>query len=211
MPTRVKVCGITRAEDALLASRLGADAIGFVFWEQSPRAVSADTARAISAELPPSVMRVGVFVNAPVEEVSTIASRVPLDVVQLHGDETVERYARVGARLVKAVTLAGASDVTRAAELPDDVIPLVDAADAARRGGTGSAADWALAGELSARRRLILAGGLTADNVVEAVRRVRPWAVDVSSGVEDRPGVKSETRLAAFISAVAGAGETERS
>jgi phosphoribosylanthranilate isomerase len=208
MPVRLKVCGITRVDDAEIACRLGADAIGFVFWAKSPRAIAPEQARAISRRVPPFVTRVGVFVNASAAEIGAVADRVPLDVVQLHGDEDLVEYAGLRVRLLKAVTLADHADVERASSLPPDVVPLVDAPDAERRGGTGRFADWDLAAVLAAERRIVLAGGLTADNVAEAVGRVRPWAVDVSSGVEDRPGVKDPRRLAAFVGAISDLRET---
>jgi phosphoribosylanthranilate isomerase len=207
MRPRVKICGMTRAGDAALAVQMGADAVGFVFWPESPRAVTPDVARAIAATVPPLVARVGVFVNAPAREVTEIVRSVGLDAVQLHGDEPVDAYASVPARIIKAVVLESAADVERAAALPAHVTPLVDAADRIRRGGTGSLADWSYAAELAGRRLVMLAGGLTAENVAEAVRVVRPWAVDVSSGVETTPGVKSAERLAQFFAAVTGRSE----
>jgi len=202
---RVKICGITRAEDARLAADLGADAIGFVFWPRSPRAVAAEEAGRIAAELPPLVTRVGVFVNAAPEAVQRTVRDVGLDVVQLHGDESAAAYAAVGARLVKAVRLAGAADLDVAALVPPNVTVMVDAIDRDWRGGTGERANWTLASELACRRPIWLAGGLTAGNVGEAIRRVRPSAVDVSSGVESAPGVKDRDRLVAFLGAVARA------
>lgn len=211
MTPRVKVCGITRVEDASEAVRLGAAALGFVFWPKSPRAVSVHAAREIAGAVPPFVARIGVFVDASVDDVTRIADDVGLDGVQLHGDERVDSYDRVKSRLIKAVTLGSDEDVGRAAALPAHVTPLVDAADRVRRGGTGQLANWKRAAALAARRPVILAGGLTAENVADAIRRVRPWALDVSSGVESEPGVKDRDRLAAFFAAVAGAGGVDRS
>ncbi|MFI5177401.1 MAG: phosphoribosylanthranilate isomerase [Vicinamibacterales bacterium] len=207
MRPRVKICGITRAEDAAEAVRLGADALGFVFWAQSPRVVSPDVARAIAASVPPLVARVGVFVDAPVAEVITIARLVGLDAVQLHGDELVDAYAGVPARIIKAVVLDADDDLERAARLPPHVTPLIDAADRAKRGGTGRIADWSSAAGLARRRPVMLAGGLSAENVAEAIRVVRPWAVDVSSGVESAPGIKSTERLEQFFAAIGGRSE----
>lgn len=203
--TRMKVCGLTRAADAALAVELGADALGFVFWSTSPRAVSREAARAVHATLPPFVARVGVFVDASPDDVASTVREVGLDVVQLHGDEPAEAFARVGARIVKVATLEGDDDVRRVVGWPGWVMPLVDAVDRDRRGGTGRLADWARAAQVAAARPTLLAGGLTAANVGEAIRRVRPWGVDVSSGVEEAPGVKSPERLRAFALAV---GET---
>ncbi|MCC6988603.1 MAG: phosphoribosylanthranilate isomerase [Acidobacteria bacterium] len=202
---RVKVCGITRREDAALAVSLGADALGFIFWARSPRAIVPAAARAIHAQLPPFVTRVGVFVNASPDEVAEATRVAGLDVVQLHGDEPVETYADVGARVMKVAALETMADVDRVLAWPLSVTPLVDAVDRDRRGGTGRVADWALAARVAVIRPIVLAGGLNADNVCEAVSRVRPWAVDVSSGVEDAPGLKSPTRLRAFFASLAAA------
>lgn len=202
MRVRVKICGITRQEDAALAVELGASALGFVFWSDSPRCVSVEHAREIAAAVGPFVARVGVFVNAPPEEVGRIVRAVRLDAVQLHGDEPVGRYLSWDTRVIKAVRLTSEDDVERAADLPRHVTPLVDAADAIRRGGTGQLADWDQAAALSLRRPIMLAGGLVADNVIGAIRKVRPWAVDVSSGVEAAPGVKSVERMTHFFQAV---------
>jgi phosphoribosylanthranilate isomerase len=202
---RVKVCGITRHEDAALAVSLGADALGFIFWARSPRAIVPAAARAIHAHLPPFVTRVGVFVNASPDEVAEATRVAGLDVVQLHGDEPAETYAGVGARVMKVAALETMADVDRVQAWPLSVTPLVDAVDRERRGGTGRVADWALAARVAAIRPMVLAGGLNADNVGQAVSRVRPWAVDVSSGVEDAPGLKSPTRLRAFFASLAAA------
>lgn len=199
---RVKICGITRVEDAEAAVRCGAVAVGFVFWPTSPRVVQPETARAIGDRLPPFVARVGVFVNAPPDLVDWTARLAGLDVVQLHGDEAVADYLPLGRRLIKSVTLESDADVDTAAALPDTVLPLVDARDPVRRGGTGTTADWRWAERLAARRNILLAGGLDAGNVRSALLHVRPWAIDVSSGVELSPGIKSAARLGALFDAV---------
>jgi phosphoribosylanthranilate isomerase len=146
-----------------------------------------------------------VFVNASPGEVHGTVAQVGLDVAQLHGDEPVGAFVGIGARLLKVVPLEGDADVDRASALPSGVMPLVDAVDPQRRGGTGRVADWTRAARVAERRPIVLAGGLTADNVGEAVRLVRPWAVDVSSGVESAPGVKDPLRLEAFFAAVQAA------
>lgn len=202
-PVRVKICGITRAEDAELAVRLGAHAIGFVFWPNSPRAIEPRAARAISDRLPPLVVRVGVFVDAAPDDVARIVQEAGLEAVQLHGDESTDLYERIPTRLVKAVTVASAADVERAATLPAHVTLLVDAHDPVKRGGTGQRANWKWAAALAARRPVILAGGVTAENAAAALRAVRPWALDVSSGVEDAPGVKSADRMKKLFAAIA--------
>lgn len=200
--TRVKICGLTRLEDAELAVELGADAIGFIFWPQSPRVVGVDRAASIARALPAFVARVGVFVNPDPDEVRRVAGEVGLSAAQLHGDELPERFAGAAPTLIKVAALAGDADVRSAIELPLDVTVLVDAADRERRGGTGVSADWAGAARVASVRPVILAGGLSADNVAQAIQKVRPWAVDVSSGVEERPGVKSAARLRALFDAI---------
>jgi phosphoribosylanthranilate isomerase len=199
---RVKVCGITRVEDALAAVRLGADAIGFVFWPASPRAVTSPQAAAIADALPAFVVRVGVFVNASPSHVARVVRETRLTAVQLHGDEDVAVYAGLPVPVVKAVALETDADVVRAARWPASVTPLVDAVSHVERGGTGRVASWDLAATLAQARPVILAGGLTSGNVAEAIRVVRPWAVDVSSGVECAPGVKDHGRLEAFFAAL---------
>jgi phosphoribosylanthranilate isomerase len=201
-PVRVKICGITRPEDALAAVQLGANALGFVFWPNSPRLVSQSSARVIASSVPVLVARVGVFVNASAEEVRRVVDHVGLDVVQLHGGEAVDDYRAIPARLIKAVTLESDDDVDRAARLPEHVTVLVDATDPVRRGGTGREADWSLAATLARRRPIMLAGGLRSDNVMAAVQAVQPWAIDVSSGVETSPGVKSPEKLAELFQVV---------
>jgi phosphoribosylanthranilate isomerase len=192
---RVKICGLTQAEDAALAVELGADAVGFIFWPKSPRVTTIANVRAIGRALPGFVTRVGVFVNAPPDEVAATAAEAGLDPVQLHGDEDVAQYAGISARLIKGLPLDDDAAVQRVIDLPAEVTPLVDAADRDRRGGTGRLADWSRAARVASQRPIVLAGGLSADNVADAIRQVRPWAIDVSSGVEDAPGVKNAARL----------------
>jgi phosphoribosylanthranilate isomerase len=203
MSVRVKVCGLTRLDDARLAVACGADALGFVFWPRSPRSARPETARAISRALPALVSRVGVFVNQSVDEVWTVVKDVGLDVVQLHGDEAPGAFLDMGVRVIKAVSLDDPGSVEETLRYPSDVNVLVDASDRDRRGGTGKRANWELAARLAAERPVILAGGLTAENVPEAILQVRPWGVDVSSGVEAAPGIKDAARLKAFFAAVA--------
>jgi tryptophan synthase beta subunit len=193
----IKICGITRAEDARLAVDLGASALGFVFWPGSPRCIDADRARDIVRSLPPFVAAVGVFVNQPPEFVQRVAAHVGLTAVQLHGDERAGDARHFGARVIKSVR---ATDDVSA--WPREVTVLVDAADPARRGGTGQTADWAAAARLSAARPVILAGGLSASNVGDAIRAVNPAGVDVSSGVESAPGVKDAVKMREFFAAV---------
>jgi phosphoribosylanthranilate isomerase len=200
----VKICGITRRQDAELAVRLGADALGFVFWAGSPRSVTAAVAKEIVEGLPSDVMTVGVFVDAAVEEVRRTVDAVGLTAVQLHGAETPEYCRRLAhaSTVIKAVTVG--NGVLPVGEFDADVIVLVDAHDAERYGGTGKTANWDAAREIAASRRTILAGGLTANNVKLAVQSVRPYGVDVSSGVESAPGIKDATRLKGFFEALHG-------
>ena len=200
----MKFCGITRLEDAWAAADAGAAAIGFVFAPASPRAIAPDAARAIAAALPPFLQRVGVFVDRPVAEVRRIAEHVGLDAVQLHGRETVDEAAAAWSRVIKALA-RDRDPVAEAAAWPASVTLLVDAATGDAPGGTGQLADWPAAAALARQRRVVLAGGLTAENVGDAIAIVRPYAVDVSSGIEERPGVKSVARMRAFARAVADA------
>lgn len=205
MRTRIKVCGITRLDDARRAADLGVDALGFVFWPGSPRCVSARRAAAIAAALPPLVATVGVFVNQPEHDIRAIAADVGLDAIQLHGSEPIEMWSAVPGRCIKAIGVGEAFDAAAVAGWPAGVWPLLDAHDAVRRGGTGRVVDWHRALELSRVRPIILAGGLGPSNIQEAIRRVRPFAVDVSSGVEREPGIKDARRLRAFVEGVAAA------
>ena len=196
----VKVCGITRLEDAVAAVDAGAGAIGFVFWPESPRFVDPYRARAIAAELPPFVTSVGLFVNQPLAYVYGVAALVRLGAVQLHGDETPEFAAGVAAPVIRALS------VDAAAAWPAGSTLLLDAHDPVKRGGTGRTIDWAAAAAVAARRRVLLAGGLTPDNVADAIARVRPFGIDVSSGVERAPGVKDHQRIRALFEAVHATG-----
>jgi phosphoribosylanthranilate isomerase len=198
----VKVCGITRAEDAQLAAALGAAAIGFVFWPSSPRCVTPEAARAIVAELPPFVVPVGVFVDQPVREILDAVAGAGLGAVQLHGREPSATCDRVGPRVIKSVSVRDGRPTLDIDAYPGAVTILLDAHDPVRRGGTGRTVDWGVAARVAASRRTILSGGLTASNVAEAIARVRPHAIDVSSGVEDAPGRKNAGKLTAFFAAV---------
>jgi phosphoribosylanthranilate isomerase len=190
----VKVCGLTRVEDAIAACDFGAAAVGFIFWPKSPRFIDPYRARAIVRALPPFVTPVGVFVNQRADYVNGVASLVRLGAIQLHGDEDVEYIARITRPVIKAV-----SNGTADAPWPREALLLVDAHDPERRGGTGVTGDWDAAATLARRRRVLLAGGLNADNVAAAVARVQPFGVDVSSGVEAAPGIKDQDRMKAFF------------
>jgi phosphoribosylanthranilate isomerase len=196
----VKICGITRGDDAQMAVLHGAHALGFIFWPDSPRVVSPEKAREIIAGLPKRVTTVGVFVNQRVEYIREVANKAGLGAVQLHGDETPEFAAKMSLPVIKAIAVSGAVPVLD--DWPTDVMILADARDPLRRGGTGVIADWKAAAAVAGRRRLLLAGGLTPENVAGAVARVQPYGIDVSSGVEKSPGIKDHDKLAAFLAAV---------
>lgn len=199
MRTRVKICGITRTEDALAAARLGADAIGLVFYAPSPRAVSAAQAAEVVRALPPFVTRVGLFVNAEREDIAAAIEAAQLDLLQFHGDESPADCRGHGRPWIKALRMAPEMDV--AAEMDryrEAQGILLDAWRPGVPGGTGETFDWR---RIPAQRPrpLILAGGLAPENVADAIRTVRPWAVDVSGGVERAKGIKDADRMAAFI------------
>lgn len=200
----VKVCGITRLEDALLCARLGARAVGFVFYGRSPRAISPGAAREIARRLPPQVKKVGVFVNAKPETMMEVAARVGLDMVQLSGDEPPEVAAAVrGVRVVKAFRLARMRDLERIKDYTAVHAILVDAATQGHYGGTGICADWELARQATRYGKpVILAGGLNGGNVTLAIRTVRPSGLDVCTGVEAEPGIKDERKLRAFFDVI---------
>jgi len=197
----VKICGITRSQDADLAVGLGAGALGFVFWPDSPRYVHPATARAIAATVPPSVAKVGVFVDERAEEIARIMDDVGLDVAQLHGRETPAFCRQLNRRVFKAVGLND-NGIVEIADFDPDVVLLVDAHDPVRHGGTGRTANWDSARDIAATRRTILAGGLNAANVKLAIRSVRPFGIDVASGVEASPGIKDPNRLRTFFEAL---------
>jgi phosphoribosylanthranilate isomerase len=202
MKTRVKICGVRRMEDAMLAAELGAAAIGFIFWPESRRFIDPYRARTIAAALPPWLAPIGVFVDQPPEYVSGVAALLNLSAVQLHGQERVRDYAQGSRRLIKSVPVSSSFDRRALDALPPDVTVLLDAHDPVRRGGTGRAIDWDVAADVARSRRTILSGGLTADNVKRAVNQVRPYGVDVSSGVETSPGVKDAAKLRDFFAAI---------
>ncbi len=199
MSLRVKICGITRAQDLHVACEAGADALGFVFYEKSPRHVSAQAAAALVRELPPFVQSVGLFVDAAPAFVEAVLEAVPLDLLQFHGDETPADCARYGRPWIKAIRVNQGTDLLKcAADFEAARGLLLDAYVPGVPGGTGERFDWGLIPPDLARP-LILSGGLTPDNVAEAVRTVRPWAVDVSSGVEVSKGIKDAHKIARFI------------
>ena len=202
MATRIKICGITRPEDGLAAARAGADAIGLVFESSSPRFVGAEQALSVVRALPPFIKIVGLFVNAPVEQVRELMGRVPLDLLQFHGDEPAD-FCRIFLRpYLKAIPMREGIDVHSAVrDYPDAAAILLDTHHAQVAGGSGERFDWSrIPADLG--KPLVLAGGLTPDNVGTAVRQVHPYAVDVSTGVEQSRGIKDARRIAAFVEAV---------
>jgi phosphoribosylanthranilate isomerase len=200
--TRVKVCGIRRLDDALLAVELGADALGFVCWPRSPRAVTVDQVRAITDALPPFVATVGVFVNQPPDEIRAAVTGARLTTIQLHGDEAASAYAGLAAHVIKALPVGAGFTLSAVEDVPREMTVLLDAHDPERRGGTGRPIEWTVAAAAAKLRPIVLSGGLTPDNVMRAVESVHPYAVDVSSGVESAPGVKDGTKLRAFFGAL---------
>jgi phosphoribosylanthranilate isomerase len=202
MSTRIKICGITRTEDAELAAELGACAVGFVFWPESVRFIDPYRARRIVTALPPCVTTVGVFVDQSPDFVAGVAGLLRLGAVQLHGSEIVASYARAVNRIIKAVAVTDHFDPDSAMNaVPDSATVLLDAHDPIKRGGTGRTIDWTCAARAARLRRVILSGGLNADNVRAAVDAVAPYAVDISSGVESSPGVKDSAKLRDFFAA----------
>ena len=201
-PVRIKICGITRAEDALAATRLGADALGFNFWPGSRRFVAPAAVRAIVARLPPFVVPVGVFVNQPEEEVVAMARESGVRVLQLHGDEPPEACARLPFPVVKAIRVDAVRSLSAFASY--EVAAFLLDTPSRGFGGSGAPFDWSLAEGVSEIAPVILAGGLDPENVARAIRAVRPYAVDVASGVESAPGVKDLARLARFIATARG-------
>lgn len=198
-PVRVKVCGLTRKPDVEAAVAAGAWAVGCVVWSGSPRFVTAGQVRELVSDVPAHVRRVAVLVNTTVQDARRVIDETGVTTIQLHGDEDVEPFLSLGVDVIRAVSLGSDADVERAARLPAVVTVLVDAHDPVRRGGTGLRADWERANALAARRPIILAGGLRAENVAGALEHVRPWAVDVSSGLECSPGIKDSSKVAEFF------------
>jgi len=205
MATAVKICGITRPEDALAAARAGAHAIGLVFYAKSPRHVTPARAAEIIRVLPPFVTTVGLFVNATAEEVRAAVAKAPVGLLQFHGDETPEFCRQFKCPYVKAVRVKPGVDLLQyTQEYHDAKALLLDNYVEGLHGGSGVAFDWSLIPR-GLPLPVILSGGLTPENVMEAVRRVRPIAVDVSSGVESAKGVKDAQKIAAFIKGVRNA------
>jgi phosphoribosylanthranilate isomerase len=202
---RVKVCGITNAEDARAAVDAGADALGFIFYEKSPRYILPAVAAGIIADLPPLIMPVGVFVNEGLAAVRSIMDACGLALAQLHGDENASYCRDLSRPAMKALRLKDRASMLAVAEYQGRGGVrgfILDRFSEDAYGGTGQLTDWRLAAEIAKSTRVLLAGGLTPDNVAEAIRTVRPYGVDVSSGVEAAPGKKDHTKIVAFLDAV---------
>lgn len=200
--TRVKICGLTTESDVRAAAELGADAIGLVFYDRSPRAVEVDQARRLIDALPPFVTGVGLFVDPDPDYVRSVLTAVPLELLQFHGDEPPDLCAAFGRPWIKAVRMRPGTDLaTMESRYRDARGLLLDTYDAGSAGGTGRRFDWNLIPGWIAPR-VVLAGGLCPDNVAEAVRRVGPWGVDVSGGVESAKGIKDRAAMAAFMQGV---------
>ena len=193
----LKICGLTRLAEAKHAVDAGATALGFVLWPRSPRFVSDRQVEQIVASLPASVITVGVFVNQSLDGILLTMARTGLTMVQLHGDEPSLYASAISWPILKSVTLDKGDGLVEG--WPAETTFLVDAADPQRRGGTGEAVDWTKAATLARLRRTVLAGGLTPENVEEAIATVQPYGVDVSSGVEDGPGLKNAKKVARFL------------
>lgn len=201
---RVKICGITSVEDALLAAELGASAIGLIFWPQSPRHIDVARALEISRLLPSTVSTVGVFVDQPVEIVRDVAEAVKLGAIQLHGGESLEYARGLLQPVIKAVPVDERFRPQAVDAFPPELTVLLDAHDPIRRGGTGRTIDWSAAAAAAARRPVFLSGGLNPANVSDAIARVRPYGVDLSSGVESAPGIKDPAKLRALFDSIHG-------
>jgi len=195
---KVKICGITSLEDARMAVDAGADALGFVFYDKSPRNINPLEAAQIIAKLPPFIQTVGLFVNEEIEKINWTADYCGLDLVQLHGDETPEECLEVNRRVIKAFRMQSIVSIEPLKKYQVSGY-LLDAWSPDAYGGTGKTFNWEMAAAASQYGRIILAGGLCPENVAEAIREVRPYAVDVSSGVESEPGKKDRNKVQEFI------------
>ncbi|HXG30754.1 MAG TPA: phosphoribosylanthranilate isomerase [Thermodesulfobacteriota bacterium] len=199
--TKIKICGITSTEDALLAADLGADAVGFVFYRESKRYIRPEKASEIVSKLPPFVITVGVFVNQGLDEIKGIKEEVGFDTIQLHGDESPLFCSCLNGKVIKAIRVREGID-PREVEAYQVQAILFDAYSTRGYGGTGESFRWDIIRGLNTSKRIIISGGLTPENVSHAIRITNPYAVDVSSGVEEYPGRKSPERLKKFIEAV---------
>ncbi len=204
MRTRVKICGITRRQDAEFAVNIGADALGLVFYRPSPRAVTIEAARTIVAQLPPFVSLVGLFVDAHAEEVNACLDALPIDILQFHGDEPAAYCQQFNRPYLKAIRMRDGIDLHQQSAVYSSAAGLLlDTYQPGVPGGTGQVFDWSMIGQST--KPIVLAGGLDIGNVASAIRKVRPYAVDVSGGVELEKGIKSHQKISAFMQEVANA------
>lgn len=200
--TRIKICGITRLEDALAATYAGADAIGFVFYPPSPRSITLEAAEKIIQSLPPFATTVGLFVNASFEEVSKISNKLSLDLLQFHGEESPEHCEQFNQPWIKALRVQATTDITKEIKRYNKAQGiLLDSYVAGVQGGTGATFDWSLIPQQT-NKPIILAGGLTIDNVQQAIKIAKPYAVDISGGVENTKGIKDHDKIKNFIKKV---------
>jgi phosphoribosylanthranilate isomerase len=192
---KIKICGITNLADAITASEAGADYLGFIFYPKSPRSITPEAAEKIIDQLKTSAKKVGVFVNATMNEINKTVKSCGLDIIQLHGDEPAEIAEQLGSeRVWKAFHITSEEDIARAAKYPAAAI-VVDTATAGLRGGTGKTCDWELAAQAAQSFTTILAGGINPQNVLEAIETVKPFAIDTASGVEASPGIKDHEKI----------------
>ncbi len=203
MTVKIKICGITNREDALMAAGLGADMLGFVFWERSPRSITPEAAALIIKELPPDLMTVGVFVDEAAARVNEIVDIVGLTIAQLHGAESIEYCGSIKGRYIKALRVKDADSLRCLTYYHAEAI-LLDTFVKGRPGGTGASFDWSLLADMDYDGDIILAGGLTPDNIEDALGHYLPYAVDISSGVEASPGKKDPEKIKKFIEKVRG-------
>ena len=195
---KVKICGITKREDALWAVECGTDALGFIFYKKSPRYINPENAKEIISVLPPFISTVGVFVNEDYNDVRDVKLLTGLNAVQLHGDESPSYCNLIEGKLIKAIRIKNEKSIERLKKYTVDAF-LLDSFDTSSFGGSGLTFDWKLAKKAKQHGRIILAGGLTPDNVEEAINKVAPFGVDVSSGVESKPGIKNKKKVKDFI------------
>jgi phosphoribosylanthranilate isomerase len=205
---KVKICGITNFEDALVSAYLGADALGFIFVKESPRAVTPSTARDIIKKLPSSIVSVGVFVDAPEEEILSIIEQTGISCVQLHGNESAADYSKTNIPVIKAFRVDEHFNAEKLEEFPTSAY-LLDTYVKGTRGGTGKTFDWDIAVKAKAFGQIILAGGLSTENIGEAIKKVQPYGVDISSGVESLPGKKDKRKLQGLFNAIHSSGEEQ--
>ena len=198
---KVKICGITNLEDALYSAECGADALGFIFYPKSPRFIEKTKAKEIISKLPPFITTVGVFVNESIENIVNTIHECNINIVQLHGDETPDYCSKLPVKTIKAIRVKNEDSLKQIAEYKISTL-LLDAYSEDSFGGAGKIFDWDLAIKAKGYGRIILSGGLTLDNVREAIEKVKPYGVDVSSGVEEREGKKDKIKVREFIKRV---------